>query len=181
MAIICRPWNLLFLMVPRTACTAVANVLISDLGGEYLPSEHILKSDGMIRINKKHCTLRELLWAGLLRPADVSALVKLTTVRNPFDSLVSLYVKKRYKYQTLLEDANAWVHRVAGYVADMQYCREHTFEEWIFVNYNKGPLSRIYWLKRRSFSEKYTAGVDYVMRYEYLQEDFNKALSLAGI
>src|SRR5215468_1500064 len=44
MAIICRQYGLLFIMTPRTACTAVGDLLCTHYGGEFIPAEDILDS-----------------------------------------------------------------------------------------------------------------------------------------
>ena len=44
MAIICRKYKLLFIMTPRTACTAIGELLCDHYDGEFLPGEDILDS-----------------------------------------------------------------------------------------------------------------------------------------
>ena len=91
MAIICRKFNLLFIMTPRTACTAIGEFLCEHYSGEFLPAEDILDSRGFISVQKKHSTLAELLAHKLLTAREAKSLLKVAAVRNPFDSLVSLY------------------------------------------------------------------------------------------
>src|SRR5438477_4408881 len=99
MAIICRKYNLLFIMTPRTACTAIGELLCERFGGEFLPSEDILDSNRQITVQKKHSTLEELIKHKLLSAAQAKSLLKVAAVRNPLYSLVSLYFKQRLKYQ----------------------------------------------------------------------------------
>ena len=127
MAIICRKYNFLFIMTPRTACTAIGELLCESYGGEFLPTEDILDSRGRIAIQKKHSTLRELLEHKILSPEEAKSLVKVATVRNPFDTLVSLYFKQRYKYQPLLSDPTSWVNRSPAYARNMQICANALF------------------------------------------------------
>ena len=94
MAIICRQHGLLFIMTPRTACTAVGDLLCTHYGGEFIPSEDILDSHGFIAVQKKHSTLPELIKHKVLAPKEAKSLLKIAAVRNPFDSLVSLYFNK---------------------------------------------------------------------------------------
>src|SRR5438270_5230428 len=131
MAIICRKYNLLFVMTPRTACTAIGELLCSNYGGEFLPTEDILNAEGLITVQKKHSTLSELITHKLLTATEAKSLVKFAAVRNPFDSLVSLYFKQRLKYQPLLTDPSSWVHRCRGYVASMKYAQKHSFQQWV--------------------------------------------------
>src|SRR5689334_20628322 len=85
MAVICREHKLLFIMTPRTACTAVADLLLTHYGGEYLPAHDVLDSRGRISLQKKHSTLSDLLTNGLLTMKDADGLLKFAAVRNPFD------------------------------------------------------------------------------------------------
>ena len=137
--------------------------------------------DGFIRIQRKHCTVRQLLDERLI-PADYAQqFTTMTTVRNPFDSLVSLYVKKREGYQERLKDPTSWVHIVRGYVEDMEYCRTHTFDEWLHKRYPVSKVDRLLGRGRRSLYGRYTEGVSTVMRFERLQEDFEAVMRRAGV
>ena len=180
MAIVCRRLRLLFIQAPRTGCTALEQLLVERFGGELLPAEHLYNAEGHIRVQRKHCSIRQLLEEGLI-PADYrQQFTTATTVRNPFDSLVSLYVKKRDKYQELLSDPSSWIYQVRGYVEDMEFCRTHTFEEWLKEHYAVGTFDRLRGKGRRSLSGRYTQGVEIVMRFERLQADF-EAMMRGGL
>ena len=181
MAIICREFRLLFIQAPRTGCTAIATLLNEQFGGEQLPSQDILHSDGTFDVPKKHCNVPQLLSRKLI-PEDYSSTVyTFTSVRNPFDSLASMYVKKREKYQPLLADTSSWIYRVRGYVEDMHFCRTHSFEEWLQHHYHVGWSERLLGRGQRSLSEKYTRGVHRVLRFERLQSDFEQVMRSVGI
>ena len=138
MAIICRQYGLLFIMTPRTACTAIGDLLCAHYGGEFVPAEDILDAQGFISVQKKHSTLSELIEHKMLTPEEAKSLLKIVSVRNPFDSLVSLYFKQRLKYQPLLADPSSWVNRSIGYAGHMRYAQTHSFSEWVFkVSYRK--------------------------------------------
>jgi len=181
MATICRRHRLLFIQAPRTGCTAIEKLLFDRFGGESLPREEILDGDGFVRVGRKHCSIRQLL-AEQLIPADYrNQFTVVTTVRNPYDSLVSLYVKKREKYQERLNDPNSWIHRIRGYVEDMEYCRTHTFEEWLTKRYAVSRLDALLGRGRRSLYGRYTDGVEVVMRFERLQQDFESVMRRLGV
>jgi hypothetical protein len=95
MAIICRKYDLLFIMTPRTASTAIGELLCEYYDGEFLPAEDMLGSLGFISVQKKHSTLSQLFAHKLLSEREAKSLVKVAAVRNPFDSLASLYFKQR--------------------------------------------------------------------------------------
>jgi hypothetical protein len=180
MAIICREYNLLFIMVPRTACTAVGELLLNHYGGEFLPAEDILDSHGVIAVQKKHSSLQELMQHRLVTPKEANSLLKLAAVRNPFDSLVSLYFKQRFKYEPLLHDATSWVNRSPRYAKYMNYAQKHSFNQWVFkVCYRKVIKSLLGF--GSSMSPEYTRGMDTILRYESLEEDLRDAFARAGI
>lgn len=182
MAIICRDHALLFIMAPRTGCTAVGNLLCRDLGGEFLPQSDVVDSDGRAVMRHKHNTLRQLYHYDLLSPDEKKRLLTFTCVRNPFDSLVSLYIKLSSTYQHLLNDSTSFVHRVPGYVESMQWCRTHSFDEWIQQRYAPRRFLKIFRRPRRaSMFGRYTDGADIVMRFERLQSDFEEVLQTAGL
>lgn len=146
-----------------------------------MPPQDILDDTGSFDVPRKHCSIRQLL-AKRLIPADyASTLITFTSVRNPYDSLASLYVKKRDKYRPLLADRSSWIYKVPGYVEDMEFCRTHSFEEWIEMHYPVSWLERMMGRGRRSLHARYTVGVDHVMRFERLQHDFEAVMRAAGI
>ena len=181
MAILCPNYRLLFIQAPRTGCTAVEKLLLERFGGESLPSADVLDADGFIRVGRKHCSIRQLLAEGLIPSAYERQFTTVVTVRNPYDSLVSLYVKKRETYQALLADPASWVHKVRGFVEDIQFCRTHSFEEWLAKRYAVGRIDRLLGRGRRSLYGRYTDGVAVIMRFERLQQDFEAVMRRLGV
>jgi Sulfotransferase family len=180
MAIICRKYNLLFIMTPRTACTAIAELLCGQYGGEFVPSEDIQDAHGFISVQKKHSTLPELIKHKLLTEEEAKSLLKVAAVRNPFDSLVSLYFKQRSKYQPLLTDPSSWVNRSPGYPQNMRYAQTHSFNEWVVkVSYRKA-IKRLLGLRASMFAE-HIDGMDEVLKYESIEKDLKEAFKRAGI
>jgi hypothetical protein len=180
MAIICRKYKLLLIMTPRTACTAIGELLCEHYDGEFLPAKDILDSRGFISVQKKHSTLSQLLAYKLLTACEAKSLLKVAAVRNPFDSLVSLYFKQRFTYKPLLGDPTSWVNRSRDYAKHMKYAQSHSFSSWFFrVSYRK--LIRRLLLGDASMYDDYTAGVDVILRYESLERDLKAIFSRAGI
>ena len=181
MAILCPTHRLLFIQAPRTGCTAVEKLLLERFDGRSLPATDIIDANGFIRVGRKHCSIRQLLAEGLIPPTYDKELTTLVTVRNPYDSLVSLYVKKRETYQTLLADPASWVHKVRGFVEDIEFCRTHSFEEWLTKRYAVGRLDKLLRRGHRSLYGRYTEGVSVVMRFERLQQDFEAVMRRVGV
>jgi hypothetical protein len=181
MAILCAEHNLLFIMAPRTACTAIGQLLCQTLGGASVPQQDILNERGEIIVQRKHSTLGELTAHALITPQQRRELLAFVCVRNPFDSLVSLYSKKRSKYQPLLDDPDSWVYRLPHYAADMRYCATHSFTAWVVKSCARRVIRRALFGQHPSLYGRFTAGADCVMRFESLQRDFQQVLVRAGI
>ena len=180
MAIISRTHNFLFIMTPRTASTAVGELLCQELEGERIPKEDIFNEQGFFKVQSKHSTLSDLLGNDLLAAEEAKSLLKFTTVRNPFDSLVSLYQKRRSKYQPLIDDPNSWIYKVPNYVEDMEYCQTHSFNAWIMKHYLRSSVKRLIGGAPSMYS-RFTNGMDMVLRFENIQADFQEFLQAANI
>jgi hypothetical protein len=197
MPILSRSYGYLFLMAPGTACTAVAEgVLIPKLGGEYLPDAHIFGQDGRLSLHRKHATLAQLKHGGLLTAEEAGRLFKFTTVRNPFDRLVTDYTRLRTVFGKALNELPTNPDEVlrrrpalrsAAMVRKVEEALEYSFSDWV------DRRLRVYGIKarlRRPFSKHrkprslfrgYIDSADFVMRFERLQEDFNEVLQHIGV
>jgi hypothetical protein len=167
-------------MTPRTACTAVGELLCQHYGGEFLPAEDILDGDGRVCAQKKHSTLTELIKYKILAPGEAKSLLKVAAVRNPFDTLVSLYFKQRFKYQPLLADPDSWVNRWPTYAKNMRYAREHSFTRWVFRKCSRQLAKRLLGFPPSMFVD-YTEGTDVVMRYESIDRDLEGVFKKVGM
>lgn len=167
-------------MTPRTACTAIGELLCEHYGGKFVPSEDILDPDGRISVQKKHSTLEELVKNKILTPGEAKSLLKVSAVRNPFDTLVSLYFKQRFKYQPLLSDPTSWVNRAPTYARNMRYAQKHSFNRWVFRKCTKQLAKRLLGVPPSMFVH-YTKGTDLVMRYESIGQDLEAVFGRVGI
>jgi uncharacterized protein YutE (UPF0331/DUF86 family) len=167
-------------MTPRTACTAIGELLCERFGGEFIPSEDILDPRGAILVDKKHSTLSDLIKHGILTTEEASSLLKAAAVRNPFDSLVSLYFKQRSKYQPLLGDPASWVNRLPRYARHMKYAQAHSFNRWVLKTSYRKLIKRLLGFRPSMFAD-HTRGVDVVMRYESIEEDLSEVFRRAGM
>ena len=173
MAIICRKYNLLFIMTPRTACTAVGSMLLKNLGGEFIPAEDIVDNNNFFIVQRKHCTMADLVNNGIIEQPQADKLFKFTTIRNPFDNLVSRYEKLHSKYQPLVDDLDSWVYQVPGFVDNLHYCQNHSFNRWIQKTYLKTALKRLLG-RKPSMYRNFTADMDAILHFENLQQELNQ-------
>ncbi|MFK7898500.1 MAG: sulfotransferase family 2 domain-containing protein [Myxococcota bacterium] len=176
MAILCRDLKMLFVLTPATGSTALSRVLCSDFGGVWLPE----KSGGPVR--RKHSTLTELLEAGLLSSQERDGLCVVTSVRNPYDRLVSIYYKRRGVTSEALANPDFWMNRLnaAKASADLRLAQNNTFPEWIRHRFIRSWLPRRLRGRALSAYDQYVDGADVVLRYERLQEDFDDVLVRLG-
>jgi len=167
-------------MTPRTACTAIGELLSKHYGGEFLPAQDILNGNGGIAVQKKHSTLAELIGHHILTAEEAGSLLKVATVRNPFDTLVSLYFKQRYKYRPLLDDPNSWVNRSPTYAKNMRYAQTHSFNAWVLRKCAIQTAKRLRGDPPSMF-RNYMEGIDVAMRYETIRDDLRDVFSKAGM
>jgi hypothetical protein len=182
MAVIVRDKSFLFIMVPHTGCTAVGKVLMESAGGEYLPATPVRNDSGTVILPRKHNTLPQLLAHGVLTPQERLGMLVAGTVRNPFDWLVSQYLRF---LPVKAGDKRGMVTTPSGYTqGDPRYTgAPREFEAWLVSRYRRrrrGPLGRI--LPRQSRKHiDWLEGVDAVLRFERLQETFDEVLRRVGI
>ncbi len=172
MAVLSERWSYLYLLAPRTASTATADTLVKQGAGEWIPPDDI-EVDGEIVVQRKHSTTGDLIDYGLLPEDRVRDLFVFCTVRNPFDSLVSLWSKKRSEYQPLLDDPDSFVNRLPGFRDDMEFVLNHTFSEWV--------EERLSDAKPTSMYDGFVEHADAVMRFERLDRDFPQVMRRIGL
>lgn len=182
MAIISRELGLLFVLTPHTGSSAVGKVMREQLGAEWIPQHHVENRRGKTVVRKKHCTVGELVRHGVIERGEVNELLVFTTVRNPFDRLVTAYHKRRDDWLGLADDPDSWVHRQGvATAADMRYAADHGFDEWLRRRYSGSTMRRLAVASGAvSMYRRFTRGADTVMKFERLQDDFAEVLASVG-
>jgi hypothetical protein len=188
MAFVSDRYNFLFIMSPRTGCTAIAyGVLVPELGAVRVPWKDILDENGRIVVDSKHGTLEDLLTHGLLLPEKAERLFKFCAVRNPFDSLVSLYTKHRTTYSELADDPKSFLHKKPGALDDLKRASQMSFSDWVVERYTRPGTWKRPWrmfgrrpARPQHMYRRYIDGVDHIMRFERLQDDLDEVLTKVG-
>lgn len=183
MAIIVPEHRLLFILTPRTASSAVGKVLRRELGGHWLPREHIRNRRGKVVVRTKHSTVRDLVSHGVISGPEMAELTVFTCVRNPFDRLVSVYHKRRDEWSEYADDPESWVHfNGRRGMRDLHIANERSFTEWIEHRYGGNPVRRMAMrVAPLSMYRRFVADTDVVMRFERLQDDFDRVLASVGL
>lgn len=130
MAVHCEDLNLLYLCTAKTGSTSVSSVLIEQLGGRWVPAEHIYDGD-RICVDSKHSSLLELVEYGLFTTDEINSMNVVLTVRNPFAWVLSSYRYRQRVHRQLDdfgEDAPRWMTSRA---ADVRRASTITFDEYV--------------------------------------------------
>lgn len=182
MAIICKKHKLLYLLNPRTGGSAVAEHLVKYFEGEWLPSKDVLDENGNILLQSKHQPLESLIKFGFIDEKEVAEYVVFTNVRNPSESLISLYEKYKGRYAKWRDEGNFWVlHSGPKILAEIDYCLNHSFTEWVISRYWKSAILSMFNLRQFSVYETYTNRCNYILKKETLSADFKDMLEKCNI
>jgi hypothetical protein len=159
----------IFFANPQTASKAIALTLRRSLSGVPLPEREITRN-GKIVARAHHTTYSQILAAGLLTEDQLGRLFKFTCVRNPFDQLVSKYIKH---CDRLANDPAKypWLEGIEAAAPD------NSFPQWVAY------LSRLYGEldKLAKGPLEFLNHADLVIRFESLQEGFDEFLRHIGV
>jgi hypothetical protein len=189
MALLARELGVLFIMAPHTGSTAIGTVLLDDFGAEYLPAEETVDAAGKT-IPRKHTSLPQLVESGILEaafddPAERSRLVIVSTIRNPFDSLVSSWHRWYRKLDPKHVEYNpSFSDRATGSARkppkDLDEARAD-FERWLTSRYQPTRLMRLRGQYKNAYTFRWTLGSDVVLQQQRLQTDFDELLVSRGV
>jgi Sulfotransferase family len=175
LAVYSTRYRYIFFANPQTASKAIAKTLHEALEGLPIPEREITR-DGELVAKKHHATWRQLQEAGLMSREQLDQLFKFTTVRNPYDLLVSRYLKRKGRFVNEPEKYR-WAQDNPKIKASMEAAQELPFTEWLAAQ-----------LKRHKDKDKTVKGpleyldhADYVIRFEALQQGFDEVLKRLGI
>lgn len=174
MAIIGRDAGYLYICQPGTACTATADTLLDHYGGQWIPSEDLRNRRGKLLAGSKHSTLKDLRTNKLISRRERKSLCVFVTVRNPFDFWPSEWLRLK-RWTPLLEDPNSWMSTDRRTRQRVRAAAENDFNDFL-----AGELKRKR-RKPRHLAGGYIKGVDEVLRFESLQQDFDRLLERLGI
>lgn len=181
MAILAREHGLLFIMVPHTGSSAVGRALIESCGGTWLPEKPERDARGDIILPRKHNTVPQLLKHHVIGAEERVGLVAAGTTRNPFDWLVSQYLRM---LPIRAGDRSGLVTMHGHTRGDPRYeGSPEDFEAWLTRRYRRrrrGPLGRVLPPSSRRHTD-WLQDLDVLLRFERLQETFDALLLRVGI
>lgn len=147
--------------MPHTASSAISQELCLNYGGERILHKHALLSE----FNR---------YASL----DQKHYLKIIGVRNPLDTVVTRYFKRKTNHQEFFTNPKYW-KKNGGHVTN------NSLREYKFIINNKASFpqyfKRFYFLTYDSLGGPLPNEYDFVIRYERLDEDFGKLIHLLKI
>lgn len=193
MAILCRRYRYLFIAAPGTGCTATAAALEHVCAGTPFPPEDI-RADGELVASAKHATLPQLIEHGHLSTDERESLLVFTTVRNPFDYWPSEWLRWR-RWAEHLDDPDSWVNAQPEARQRVRLAQETGFDGFLRAMLGHSARRRAErllgaWRRLRSGSgypearhlhDAWLQGVDRVLRFEHLEQDFAETLRELGL
>ena len=157
--IISHQYKYVFVQLPRTGSTTIGRELRSNYDGQ--------------EILYKHCSYREFLKVATDEEKEYFVF---SCIRNPLDDAVSRYFKLKSNFRGRYTDPDKLSRRRQNFVERIEdklfhYIQENDadFEEF-FLKYYVIPYN--------DWSSVDHKNLDFVIRFENLQEDFSEALEL---
>ncbi len=182
MAILSRQFGYLFIQTPNTASTSTAALLQKSFQGVRFPSRPIVAKDGTHLLRRKHCTVDDLMRHEALTADEIDGLFKFTTVRNPFDVLVSRWNRAGRVIAEAEADPTHWLFFSPRGLESRRQMAGRDFSDWIVYRYRRSAsLSMLPLGLDLGVNGKFAKGVDFVMRFENLESDFATAMRRIGI
>lgn len=174
MAVYSLQHRYIFFANPQTASKAIARTLREALDGQAIPEREVVRN-GVVIAKKHHATWSDLQAAGLMTREQLDGLFKFTCVRNPYDLLVSRYLKRRGRF-TEAPEQYKWAQHNERIRNSMGAAQELTFPQWVAQEFKRhaekgrtvtGPL-------------EYLDPADHVIRFEALQAGFDEVVQRLG-
>lgn len=175
MAVYSLRYKYIFFANPQTASKAVAHTLQEKLEGQPIPEREITRGGELI-VKKHHATWQQLQDGGLMTREQLDGLFKFTSVRNPYDLLVSRYLKRKGRFVNE-PDKYRWAQENPRVKASMEAAQEQEFPQWV-----AGQLQR-HRDKDRTVRGplEYLDHADHVIRFEALQAGFDEVVRRLGL
>ncbi len=130
MALVVDELGLIVTAAPGTGSTSLLAHFQSYPTARAVPTEDRVL-DGVVVVDAKHATVKQLAAAGMIGPADVAGKRVVTTTRNPFDFWVAEWHRTRTRWLAELRRPESWVYRQEGMLDRIVDAVEHDFDRWL--------------------------------------------------
>ena len=162
---ICKPYNCVFVHIPKTAGQSIEQFFMDRLGLDWKEDREALylhHNDDPARGTEKlaHLSAAEYVECGHMTPGEFSSSFKFAFVRNPWSRLLSEYRYRNYFHHRSFKDFV--LHKMPSPGFDDKY--RHVMPQYDMLYDKEGNLL-----------------VDYVGRFETLQQDFDRVCEKLAI
>lgn len=174
MATYCKEYELIYFASPGTGSTSIEYVFLEQLSGIYLEAnEHLFK------YGTRHATFHELVKLKqkndidalpLLSNIDLNNVIKVTSIRNPFEYYYADWFRNRNKWIDLLEDSESWVYQQPSKIRQIVKAVKLPFSDWLIDQLGEKFKSGVV----MHLNREYVDTADVVLRLENLTEDLSK-------
>jgi hypothetical protein len=176
LALLCDDLGLLYLCTAKTGSTSVSDLLLAELGGRWLPPQHIW-DDGELVVDSKHSSLADLVDHELITRDRLESLTVALTVRNPFAWVLSGYRYRRRVHRQLTDLGDAAPDWMRSRTWDLVDAAELDFDGYVAARYGNA--------KPDGF-ERYVDGyLDLpdlqFLRIEHIDDELNRLLGGLGV
>jgi hypothetical protein len=176
LALLCDDLGLLYLCTAKTGSTSVSDLLLAELGGRWLPAQHIWNGDELV-VDSKHSSLADLVDHQLISRERLESLTVALTVRNPFAWVLSGYRYRRRVYRQLTDLGDAAPGWMRSREWDLVDAHELDFDGYVEARYGNA--------KPDGF-ERYVDGYRDLpdlqfLRIEHIDEELNAVLARLGV
>ena len=128
MPILNLEYGFLFACNPGTGSSSVSYVLLEQCNSQWFP-EKSLKINGVF-IEFKHGLLKHIKQYNLIDSKTFDNLFKFCFVRNPYNFLLSDYLR-HIQWKELLEDPKSWVHEQPAALKRIEMANKLSFHEYL--------------------------------------------------
>lgn len=162
---ICKPYNCVFVHIPKTAGQSIEQFFMDRLGLDWKEDRETLylhhNDDPALGTEKlAHLSAAEYVECGHMTAGDFSSSFKFAFVRNPWSRLLSEYRYRNYFHHRSFKDFV--LHKMPSPGFDDKY--RHVMPQYDMLYDKEGNLL-----------------VDYVGRFETLQQDFDRVCEKLAI
>jgi hypothetical protein len=165
-ALVVDELGLIVTAAPGTGSTSLLAHFQSHPTARAVPEEDRLL-DGVVVVDAKHATVKQLEAAGMISPADRAGKRVVTTTRNPFDFWVAEWHRTRTRWLAELRRPDSWVYRQEGMIGRIVDAVEHDFDQWLELALGAAARAG----RTMHLNAGHVAEADVVVRMEHMDDE----------
>jgi hypothetical protein len=166
MALVVDELGLIVTAAPGSGSTSLLAHFQSYPTARTVPAEDRV-CDGVVVVDAKHATVRQLEVAGMISPTDLAGKRVVTTTRNPFDFWVAEWHRTRTRWLAELRRRESWVYRQEGMIGRIVDAVEHDFDPWLELALGAAARGG----RTMHLNAGHVAEADVVVRMERMDEE----------